>query len=616
MANPLVKEQFTAKLSKRPFPLNCSLDFSSAPGMILPVYYCHLNAGEDFQGQVEMVSRTEDIETQSFTKIHNFVDWFFVPYQQIYREFGSFITGVDDVQTSLIGDQEYLFQSHGLFPTINDQDPFKINSAMMESTQFEDFVNSFGMNDFQRIADNSPELVDKFGYPIVFGTLRLYELLGNRLTKSPLTGFSAYPSYLFANLATGSFTLGNSSTGRQNLALWAAYQKIWYDWFRDTDYDVNDRFAYNLDDFGKTGYYTISRRRQDHGGLFQLRYRRWNVMYQNNFLPSPLQSHVGMLYGLDDEPSEVLTHVNQWLRNVDPFLGEREYSSVDLGGSPTDVFDGADTPEFASPAQMDTLYAIRKISEVTRRAGKHYDDQILAHFGVRLPRDVNGEVYHIGESHSEIALQQVVSFAETADAGLGQIGGKGHGVSTSSTVKFRAPVPGIIMAVNSSMPEVVFPYGKDKFIKRHYREDWYQPEFDRLGMQPLFESEVSPRANESNVLAWQYRYLEDKMKYNRSAGDLGLGASRAYWAMNVDPLDYDATIAPTNVNMLRYVHPAVLDPIMKIQYRPAVTQVHESGSDEFRFSLEKICNTDPLIHHFDFKCRKMSFMSTYGLPTL
>lgn len=615
MANPLVKEQFTAKLSKRPFPLNCSLDFSSAPGMILPVYYCHLNAGEDFQGQVEMLSRTEDIETQSFTKIHNFVDWFFVPYQQIYREFGSFITGVDDVQSSLLGDEEYLFQTHGMFPTINDQDPFKVNSAMMESDQFEAFVNAFGMNDFQRVAETSPDLVDKFGYPVVFGTLRLFELLGNRLNKSPLSRVtSPYPSYLYANLDSLSFSLRNSSTGRQNLALWAVYQKIWYDWFRDTDYDVNDRFAYNLDDFARSGYFDISRRRQDHGGLFQLRYRRWNVMYQNNFLPSPLQSHVGMLYGGDDNPSKILTHVNQWLQNIEPTLGDESVEPVDIGSSPITVYD--DASSLNSPVSMDTMYAIRKISEVTRRAGKHYDDQILAHFGVKLPRDVNGEVYHIGESHSVIALQQVVSSADTATAGLGQIGGKGYGTSTSSTVKFRAPVPGIIMAVNSSMPEVVFPYGKDKFIKRHYREDWYQPEFDRLGMQPLFESEVSSRANESNVLAWQYRYLEDKMKYNRSAGDLGLGASRAYWAMNVDPLEYDSSITSTNVNMLRYVHPAVLDPIMKIQYRPAVTQIHESGSKQFTFSLEKICNTDPLIHHFDFKCRKMSFMSTYGLPTL
>lgn len=613
MANPLVKEQFTAKLSKRPFPLNCSLDFSSAPGMILPVYYCHLNAGEDFQGQVEMVSRTEDIETQSFTKIHNFVDWFFVPYQQIYREFGSFITGVDDVQSTLYNDGDAFFQSHGLFPSMGDQDPFKVNSAMMESQDFLDVLYAFGQNDFQHLAEVSPDLVDKFGYPIVFGTVRLYELLGNRLNKSGEN--RNYPSYFLGNAATQTFTLGNGSNGRQNMALWAAYQKIWYDWFRDTDYDVNDRYAYNLDDFGKLGYITISRRHQDHGGLFQLRYRRWNVMYQNNFLPSPLQSHVGMLFDRNEEnPSEILVNVNQWLQSVVPSLIDPSGDPVDVGGAPTSILDT--DINYNSPVSMDTLYAIRKISEVTRRAGKHYDDQILAHFGVKLPRDVNGEVYHIGESHSVIALQQVVSSADTDTAGLGQIGGKGHGASTSSTVKFRAPVPGIIMAVNSAMPEVVFPYGKDKFIKRHYREDWYQPEFDRLGMQPLFESEVSARANESNVLAWQYRYLEDKMKYNRSAGDLGLGASRAYWAMNVDPLEYDATISPTNVNMLRYVHPAVLDPIMKIQYRPAFSTMHEAGDDEYYFMLDKICNTDPLIHHFDFKCRKMSFMSTYGLPTL
>ena len=616
MANPLVKEQFTAKLSKRPFPLNCSLDFSSAPGMILPVYYCHLNAGEDFQGQVEMVSRTEDIETQSFTCIHNFVDWFFVPYQQIYREFGSFITGVDDVQSSLYADTDSFFQSHGLFPTMNDQDPFFINARQFEPGQFETFVNDLGMNDFQRIAEISPDLVDKFGYPVVFGTLRLYELLGNRLNKSPMTGpgITPYPSALYASTDDQVIQLTNSSSGRQNVALWAAYQKIWYDWFRDTDYDLNDRFAYNLDDFGKNGFIDFSHRKQDHAGLFQLRYRRWNTMYQNNFLPSPLQSHVGMLFDSNnDQPDRVLTQVNQWLSDVLPSLAD-SHGDTHLGSSPTNVVDIGDYVD--STANIDTIFAIRKISEVTRRAGKHYDDQILAHFGVKLPRDVNGEVYHIGESHSVIALQQVVSSADTDTAGLGQIGGKGHGAATSQTIKFRAPVPGIIMAVNSALPEVIMPYGKDKFIKRHYREDWYQPEFDRLGMQPLFESEVSQRANESNVLAWQYRYLEDKMKYNRSAGDLGLGASRSYWAMNVNPVEYDSSISPLNVNMLRYVHPAVLDPIMKIQYRPAVTQVHDSSSTDWYFSLEKLCNTDPLIHHFDFKCRKMSFMSTYGLPTL
>ena len=227
MANPLVKEQFTAKLSKRPFPLNCSLDFSSAPGMILPVYYCHLNAGEDFQGQVEMVSRTEDIETQSFTCIHNFVDWFFVPYQQIYREFGSFITGVDDVQTSLYGDTDSFFQSNGLFPTMNDQDPFYINSRQFEPGQFETFVNAFGMNDFQRIAETSPDLVDKFGYPVVFGTLRLYELFGNRLNKSPMSGPGGipYPTVLYASTDDQFISLTNSSSDKQPKELHSDDQK-------------------------------------------------------------------------------------------------------------------------------------------------------------------------------------------------------------------------------------------------------------------------------------------------------------------------------------------------------------------------------------------------------
>lgn len=82
------------------------------------------------------------------------------------------------------------------------------------------------------------------------------------------------------------------------------------------------------------------------------------------------------------------------------------------------------------------------------------------------------------------------------------------------------------MAVYYALPDADYrPTGVERINSYSEREDFFIPALENLGMQPLFEYELSldDSAQSSNVLGWQYRYMESKLKYNVLNGKFNSG---------------------------------------------------------------------------------------------
>lgn len=259
---------------------------------------------------------------------------------------------------------------------------------------------------------------------------------------------------------------------------------------------------------------------------------------------------------------------------------------------------------------------MHKLLEVTRRAGKTYDAQTLAHFGVSVPDGIDGRVYYLGANHSEVKIGDVIATSDgTASSGgntstsvLGQIAGKGYGFSDGNTIKFTAKCHGIFLAIYSCEVDSYYPAaGLDKFHQLIEQSSWYRPEFDNLGMQPLFNSQYNFDETGNEIIGWQYRFSEYKTKYDIVHGGLssnGLTDSSSqgslkYWVPQVDTFT-------TQGGSLQsfYVSPSALDDVMLVRYNPSST------------NYNSLFNTDPLLHDIYFNCKKASKMSTYGLEQL
>lgn len=568
-----------ANIGYNGFDMSHTLKFSSTTGELLPVYYDLLQPGDKINISAELRTRTMPLQTAAMGKINEQIDLFFVPITQIYQFFPEFFYGIQDFKTNFIPINDNV---DAAFPYINASDfaRYIVNIVNPSSP------------------DASPDYDDIWSYyRYTNGTcFRLMELLGIPVVS--IQQFLENDGQLEGDYAI-------------NPMFAAAYQKIYFDYYRLSDREVNDPSCYNLDSFysgDEIAYSVIPK-------LFRLRYRPWKKDFFTNLFTSPLMGQLST----GSNPGVDLTNTfSQWL------LGNVNYTTTNSSGAPEGEMPSALMPQdaspgfrYLSPTSIRTSFAVQKLLEVTRRAGKHYDKQTLAHFGVDVPEGINGEVSFLGSLlKSDIAIGDVISTSSVPDgSSLGEVGGKGYGYGRGNDINFTAPSHGILMAIYSCFPDA--DYSQTGFDKLNlYVDSSYfpRPEFDNLGMQPLFgyqieydpsgPGSVSPFNN--RIEGWQYRWSELKTKYNKVVGALASSRSLDFWSLQRN------IIGGTGIQGY-LVPPFALDGIMMVQYEN-VANLSPVGTSTS--SLSNLYDTDPLIHNLYIDCQKSSKMSTYGLEQL
>lgn len=606
MANVLKAPEHVAKLGYNGFPMQQYLKFSSTVGELLPVYYDLLYPGDKVTGRVEHRTRTMPIETAAMCHIEEHFDWFAVPLDQIYSLSSALLSGVQDIHSSLIQSQ--------IESTTSDY-------LDLPYVTGEVFTNAF------EAARNDPD--NYFGYNLLsnvnlVGTpLRLLELLGTPLMDYHETDDNGY-EYPFA----------------YSLIWLAAYQKIYYDYFRLSDRELNDPTLYNLDDLISAGGLEVDSTRVEN--MMTLRYRAAGSDFMTHNYVSPLFGMASPqgLGSIFPESMNIGEMFHQWLvptdiasRGVTNNFDEQTLSTSDWDSvSPSTVSNrkAQVSPSYSalSPAALTTTFAARKFLEITRRSAKHIDAQTLAHFGVKVPKRVSGEVEHLGHSSSTIVIGDVISTAATAEGALGQVGGKGYNAAKSGKISYtnNEACPVILMCIYSAAP--VYDYivtGADRLTTLIAPSEMFRPEFDNLGMQPLFNFQntldTNPINSNFSVIGWQYRWMELKCKQNRVVG--AMARSLGNWttckrtvtaslaSRLVSPFDLDAIMVKNYDFDASYDDQAEVNPLL--YPREWYGGVPVSGDDNKR---RDPFDSDPLIHECYFDVKKASKMSAYGLESL
>lgn len=588
MASQNSNPSYEAKLSYSGFDMSHKLKFSSTVGELLPVYYDILQPGDKVSLQSVLRSRTMPLQTAAMCDLTEHLEWFFVPITQIYQFFDAFYYGIQDVRTSMVTGGGYVDK---MFPYI----PYDIFSEYLRQSQ--------------HFSDSYFPLPDR----IKGGIHRVLETLG-----VPIPNF---------DLSTSSEEFGMGFCP----ILLCAYQKIFMDYYRDSERDRNNPSAYNLDKYYLTG--TMESLGSDWTSMFTLRYRRWRPDFFVHGYVSPLfgSRSVGAAGEAGGNGPDLTKAFQQWLvptnfdtRGVGEWTnistaganpeGRGEYVTNSLNPTALSPFGIAyqqgssvylqqgNLQSALSPTSIRTSFAVQKLLEITRRSGKHFDAQQLAHFGVDVPMGINGECVKIGETAAKLTIGDVIATsagsAGDATSVLGQIGGKGYNYDSSKPIKFMAPTHGVLMCIYSAEPVADYANnGYDYLNCLMDRSDWPSPVFDNLGMQPMFRYqtyfEYGPNDLNNRVLRWKFRYFPFKQKYNKVCG--ALSRSLSSWTPQRDAVldslsDY-------------YISPYYLDSIMVKNY-------------EFTAGTDNSFDSDPLIHELYFNVQKSSKMSAYGLEQL
>ena len=435
MPKELKNPSHAAQLSKFGHDMSKIVKFSSTVGQLLPIYYDHLLPGDKVKFNVDMFTQMTDVVSPAMLQLEEQIDWFFVPYKQLYQFANDNMFSIDDSASAYrpqLGEPS-------VFPMILDEQIFHLESYATvdpeENGLIGDLINygdgitlsdAFGVPATVPGGTTNP-MYDMFGIPKVWNAIRLLQHLG------------------FGEAFDISSTVPGHMGRYFNPALLLAYHKIFFDHYRITDRTSNNVKSYNVDDLLGNVVDVDSDRVED---WLSIHYVPWKRDFFTSVHVAPLID-TGSI-GMQSQDGERLTKVYNWLSLGTPNNNNGNgVANLSVGGS------SAGTNP-TSTALLRSMFAVEKLMEITRRAAKHYDAQVLAHLGFRVPDGIANEVYRLGSDHNDIVFKEVIATANgtagESTSVLGQKGGRGAGFKANKDKSFVAPCHGVLMAVYSARP--------------------------------------------------------------------------------------------------------------------------------------------------------------------
>ena len=606
---PLSDPEYVAHLPQNGHNLSHRFTYTSSTGMILPVLYDMLSPGEKVDLAVELFTRTQPMVRPAIIDVEQFVDFFFVPMTKFNMLWKQMVTNTNDIGTTAFDEIDF------------SSNP---NLQLMPHIDFKSDLNTF-LNFFESEIDDN-KTMNPYNRNFFDSTPRGMVRLFDMLDLNP----SQFGHWMFkADSSRNYRPRMGSDPATFNPVYLAAYQAIYMDYYRLTDYEENDPYSYNFD-------WAISENSMsvDVGidmpnsnfGLWQLRYAPYRRDYFRNVKRSPLFASGEILV------PTLFNNIQKQAYNRN--VGVQSY--IQTGQENESVSVGINTvaPNPAIVAfnlqNLRAMLATNKMMSIQGRARAHYDEQIMAHFGVKTPKGISDEVYYLGGHHQSIMLQDVVATASNVEAEepLGALAGRGLSRNRSKDIKFTAPCHGILMAVQYTVPRPNYTIGLSKLHTWFTQYDLPQPELDKLGMQPLFDYEFMWNPVENNRRSgWQWRYQEYKLKPNRVTHAFAnrryvsdpVGGFRA-WSNGAELFkeNYSAQSLMTVSDLL--CPPTALNDIMVGQYSVASSSADslflEEGSSVASNWPQRLYDFDPFINEISFKYFKTSFMSTFGIEDI
>lgn len=170
--------------------------------------------------------------------------------------------------------------------------------------------------------------------------------------------------------------------------------------------------------------------------------------------------------------------------------------------------------------------------EKALRGGGRYIEQILSHFGVRVPDYKLIRPEFLSGSMQPIVISEVLSSTETTDSEgttikmpLGQMAG--HGISIGSNNGFvkHFNEHGMVITLMSVLPKTSYQQGIDRHFTKGDKFDYYWPEFANLGEQEIYQKEIyhdyhtAPTNDPNKTFGYASRYSEYKFRASSVHGD-------------------------------------------------------------------------------------------------
>lgn len=531
--------------SRNAFDLSRKNAFTAKVGELLPVACIECIPGDTVKGFVQHFTRTTPVNTAAYTRIREYYDWYFVPSNLLWNKFNTFVTQmVDNNQhATSITDSQVLTNQHPYF-TCNQL-----------ATYVASMVNE----------ENS------FGFSRAKQTAKLLEYLG-------------YGNYW------DSAGTGKAQTFRTNAVLnpfpLLAYQKIYQDYYRNSQWENAYSPAFNLDYISgaqSSLNIPVSQISTTSENMFDLRYANWNKDLFMGVLPNAQYGSASIVAGNLDGFSNVVVKLTNGSDGTLP-AEDIQLKTGNVNGTYSNYRNifldstsaarlGISTNDLVGIQSQFSILALRqaealqKWQEITQSQQQDYKNQIEAHFGVSMSDAYSERCKYVDGSVSSLDITEVTNTNLTSD-NTADIAGKGVGVG-DGRFNFTSDVHGYLMCIYHATP--LLDYASDGIQKMNLKSfvtDYAIPEFDKTGMVQVttveLTNKISQQTYASPFLGYAPRYYDYKTAIDEVHGAFkngGLGA----WVAPIDNNYLNKYFAIAGVGAVKYkffkINPAVLNPI-------------------------------------------------------
>lgn len=610
------------KTSRNSFDLSYRNLFTAKVGELLPCFVQEVNPGDSIKLDSSYFTRTAPLQTAAFTRLRENVQYFFVPYQCLWKYFEGQVKNM--TKNANGGDISQIATSPFANAKVSTEMPFISYTALHAY-----------LNKLLNYVDSSANPTE-FSNPFLYNngcwrhaeSAKLLQLLGYGNFVQQFKNFSGSKPYSLLHV---------ENAPALSVFRLLAYQKICNDFYTYRQWQPYNASLCNIDYITpdssssmdlSSKFSSISVSDLGKSNMLDMRFSNLPLDYFNGVLPTP-QFGSESVVTLSNK-NQAYTSSDQGLWYVKdsttyPTAANVETSSTsenlaaNVGGTKGNLLHAHYAPVGSVQSDLSILAlrqatALQKYKEIQLANDPDFESQIEAHFGIKPKHDMHKSRF-IGGSSSVIDINPVVN--QNLGAGQNQsneavtkAAPTGQG---GASFKFTADTFGVVIGIYRCTPVLDYSHvGIDRTLLKTDASDFVIPELDSIGMQQTFQcelfaptSQITASASDkrkydmSRTFGYAPRYSEYKVSFDRYNGAFCDTLKSWVTGFNTHIFDSDRwndmSYFSISVPQLFVCRPDIVKDIFMLQ------SYHDSNDDNLYVGMVNMC----------YATRNLS---RYGLP--
>lgn len=497
--------------------------FTAKVGELLPVFWDISMPGDKYKFDVEYFTRTQPVETSAYTRLREYFDFYSVPLRLLWKSAPSVLTQMQDINqvqalslTQNLSLGTYLPSLHLYYLSTILQ---RLNGGSNNPSSPSSLQNAFG---FYR-SDLCYKLLNYLGY-------------GNFLSFVPSSGSRWFSTSLKNSDDAASYTQQYVQNNYVNIFPILAYQKIYQDFFRWSQWESANPSSYNVDYYSGNSpllFSAVPSSSSDYwksDTMFDLKYCNWNKDMLMGVLPNSQFGDVAVInfdFPDGDLKAGFRTTDGKFISAVTnaPLTTDNSSAGFLAPGVTTESSVPLKSPLVSDLSALQSQFsvlalrqaeALQRWKEISQSGDSDYREQIRKHFGVNLPQALSNMCTYIGGISRNLDISEVVNNNLAAENDIAVIAGKGVGAGNGS-FSYTTDEHCVVMCIYHAVPLLDYAItGQDGQLLVTDAESLPIPEFDNIGMEVLpmtqiFNSSLATAFNLFNA-GYNPRYFNWKTK--------------------------------------------------------------------------------------------------------